>query len=507
MADDNALSKELEDQIQSLASEIYIQVEERVASILKVTQQQPISEQSVAAHPLYQTLLAKQQALAAELTSAHQQRQSEQAKHQQALSELQAKLEMSEFEINNIGEANNAKLTDSEQNLKEKEQKLNETEQALKETAASLAIQEQTIAELNHKQSQTLEKLAEVTQQLALAEQENQALATKEQNLLKSEKAKTATLAVQNQYISELNTKLNETNSALEHAQSQFGQQNESMQAALANEQAQNQKLTDDVKQLNIEIKHALAQVSQLQQNLEQAEQDKQVKAQQVSEVTEMNQSLEVQIKQLTDELTQVKDAAEQHRAEIESYQAAERTYQQRLEQANENASNAEREQQKQHHHVKALQDQVATLTEKVTIAQKQHESDDVIIHELTDKLAAGESQFTEKIDALTKQVSLLKNQLTKEEQHSAQQQLTLDKLNTQVKQALASEQRAEERLISAKQRFEQDNNTTRETIKYLRDENLALNAKHAQELTELEDKLREYRLRFEYAQQQLQQK
>ena len=46
--------------------------------------------------------------------------------------------------------------------------------------------------------------------------------------------------------------------------------------------------------------------------------------------------------------------------------------------------------------------------------------------------------------------------------------------------------------------------NKARETIKYLRDENSELNRKLDQQINELEDKLTEYRLRFEYAQKQL---
>ena len=83
---------------------------------------------------------------------------------------------------------------------------------------------------------------------------------------------------------------------------------------------------------------------------------------------------------------------------------------------------------------------------------------------------------------------------------------MSSEKLSQDLSQAKDAEQRAEQRLQSAKDKFEQDNNNTRETIKYLRDENMALNTKLEEEVSELEDKLREYRLRFEYAQKQLEQ-
>ena len=54
------------------------------------------------------------------------------------------------------------------------------------------------------------------------------------------------------------------------------------------------------------------------------------------------------------------------------------------------------------------------------------------------------------------------------------------------------------------KNKQELEYNKARETIKYLRDENSELNRKLDQQINELEDKLTEYRLRFEYAQKQL---
>ena len=59
-------------------------------------------------------------------------------------------------------------------------------------------------------------------------------------------------------------------------------------------------------------------------------------------------------------------------------------------------------------------------------------------------------------------------------------------------------------RVEANKTKQEAEFNKARDTIKYLRDENLELNTKLDQQVSELEDKIREYRLRFEYAQKQL---
>lgn len=68
----------------------------------------------------------------------------------------------------------------------------------------------------------------------------------------------------------------------------------------------------------------------------------------------------------------------------------------------------------------------------------------------------------------------------------------------------LNSAQETQKRLESNKNKQESEYNQARETIKQLRDENRELNMKLDTQVTELEDKLREYRLRFEYAQKQL---
>ncbi|WP_426359178.1 hypothetical protein ACPUVO_02725 [Pseudocolwellia sp. HL-MZ19] len=61
-----------------------------------------------------------------------------------------------------------------------------------------------------------------------------------------------------------------------------------------------------------------------------------------------------------------------------------------------------------------------------------------------------------------------------------------------------------QKRVEANKEKQESEYDKARDTIKYLRDENLDLHTKLDQQVTELEDKLREYRLRFEYAQKQL---
>ena len=68
-------------------------------------------------------------------------------------------------------------------------------------------------------------------------------------------------------------------------------------------------------------------------------------------------------------------------------------------------------------------------------------------------------------------------------------------------------------RLQVNREKQEQENDKVRETIKYLRDENSDVTSQNNQQkeqfmeqIHELENKLTEYRLKFEYAQKQLMQ-
>jgi chromosome segregation ATPase len=84
------------------------------------------------------------------------------------------------------------------------------------------------------------------------------------------------------------------------------------------------------------------------------------------------------------------------------------------------------------------------------------------------------------------------------------QDQQVIAKLETQVQKAHENISTLQDRFHAKQERQEVDYNKARETIKYLRDENLELNTKLEQEVAALEEKVTEYRLRFEYAQQHI---
>jgi beta-phosphoglucomutase-like phosphatase (HAD superfamily) len=83
--------------------------------------------------------------------------------------------------------------------------------------------------------------------------------------------------------------------------------------------------------------------------------------------------------------------------------------------------------------------------------------------------------------------------------------------LKEQVQVAQEGQENILQRFNSNRDKQEQENNKVRETIKFLRDENHELTsasssqaAEFKEQINELEHKLTEYRLKFEYAQKQL---
>jgi hypothetical protein len=86
-----------------------------------------------------------------------------------------------------------------------------------------------------------------------------------------------------------------------------------------------------------------------------------------------------------------------------------------------------------------------------------------------------------------------------------------VESLKSQVKLAQEGQENLLHRFNTNRDKQEKDNDQVRETIKFLRDENSDMITQHnekkeqlLEQIHELESKLTEYRLKFEYAQKQL---
>lgn len=116
-----------------------------------------------------------------------------------------------------------------------------------------------------------------------------------------------------------------------------------------------------------------------------------------------------------------------------------------------------------------------------------------------------------QKITQLEKKNQELAGNLITEQSDLKLYQKEVESLKSQVKLAEEGQKNVLNRFNANRAKQEKDNDQVRETIKYLRDENSEMisqyNNKKAQfleQIHELESKLTEYRLKFEYAQKQL---
>jgi len=146
------------------------------------------------------------------------------------------------------------------------------------------------------------------------------------------------------------------------------------------------------------------------------------------------------------------------------------------------------------------LEDQAKTHKELNEAAEKTKAKSSKQIEELDNKISLLEksiSELTINNEKLTEQYQEANSIINDHQKEVTQLKEKCEEANNK---ALEIQKRVE----ANKQKQENEYEKARDTIKYLRDENLDLNTKLDQQVTELEDQLREYRLRFEYAQKQL---
>jgi len=116
-----------------------------------------------------------------------------------------------------------------------------------------------------------------------------------------------------------------------------------------------------------------------------------------------------------------------------------------------------------------------------------------------------------EKITQLEKNNQEVLDNLAVEQSYVQSYQKEIETLTSQVDVAQKDQEDVLARLHANREKQEQENDKVRETIKYLRDENTEVTSQNNQQkeqfmeqIHELENKLTEYRLKFEYAQKQL---
>jgi chromosome segregation ATPase len=617
------LPSDIEENIQNLAGDIYLQIEDKITALLtSYTDNIDVSPEVITTHPLYVTLeeqLQSQQLLA---TKSEQENNSEleilkaeqKAQHSQ-LAQLQE-------ELTNAENLNSAKLTDSEQILKDK---LAENSQLVKQVA--------TLNQENEQQKQQLKTVSLAAENATTTLNE---LTSEKDALAKNDKAKAATLSVQNQQYSDLQLKFDQVSSELEYLKAEQEHKLLSTSEQLNHEQQQVNLLHEQISALQKELKNKqvsvdqqqatitkvehensdlTVKVSSLEQTIEQIEQDavsaqqqyekekqqindkwlneqeknalvlKQLSAdneqviKQIHEAERNIQALENKLSEANGELVaankqhlQVVDTVNSLELELQKSQALSAKLSTdnlhlntSLEQS-EHKHNSNNEQQakqiaeltqaldKSVNEAKNSQQTIADLSqenhtqlEKINELLSRNENEQLKFKQAIDKQDENHKQvvtghlqvLADKNKALTelqRQADTTASDLTQQLEAQVTKTETaiakFSELELSYTQALENVEKIEQdlnkkqtQLTTVKAELDQDRartaknrllhqenkgkqeveyNKARETIKYLRDENTELNRKLDQQINELEDKLTEYRLRFEYAQKQI---
>lgn len=617
------LPSDIEENIQNLAGDIYLQIEDKITALLTCYSDNiEVTSEVIEAHPIYTALEEQHQSELLLLSQNQEEKSAELKKLKAELEAQQSKLVKLQEDLSNAENLNNAKLTDSEQILKEK---LTENTQLAKQVA--------TLNKENTEQKQKLESLNLTTEN---ATQSLNEIVLQKDALAKNDKAKAATLAVQNQQYSDLKLKFEQVSSELEYLKAEQEQKLLSSNEQLTHEQQQANLLNDQIaalqaelenKQVNIDKQQAditlkahenndlKKKINSLEQTVKQNEKAAGVAQQQyeldkkeinnsllneqqknaqalklssdnneqivkkIHEVERSKQAIESKLTQVNEELSlqknqhqQVKEAVKSLETQVKKEQALstklsdenshlkttiaktesdlthikeqqtkkvteltkafdkavlekessqqlitqlEQKNTDKLEKINELTSQNKNEQLK---HKLSIEKQEENHNKMVTVHQRELARQNELYVELQRKsdtaLADLSSQLEEKVKSATLEstklaeieVSYAKSlvDIASIEKDLADKQRQLTAVQTELDED--RKKTANNRLLHQenKDKQEVEYNKARETIKYLRDENTELNRKLDQQISELEDKLTEYRLRFEYAQKEL---
>jgi hypothetical protein len=488
MVEKSKLSKDVEEQIQNLASDVYIQVEDKITNLIAAAVKAEISQttdqQCTSPSDKELTLtgdinLLKLQ-LAEKQLDSDVNKQNFQVELTQNSINYAETIECLEKEIVNLKKQETQHKGQQQSNDQKLEDKLLETEQKLNDKI-------QTIDGLKGRIMVLTEQEHSLTNQLTAAQEQAQLSDKKQNETLAAIKAQAEASAKK------------KIESLTETIQLNEKQQSETVTVIKAQAEASAKQqidvLTEKLQQ--VESESVRIQAEALQSN------DSKVKA------------LEQNISELAEQVQQEKNGKAELQHQLSEQQKSIDTEQDKNKQAEQKSQD--------------FQAQIIKLTEQAAIDKQQRLDEIKLINEGTEKVKQlhldemkvineeGEqakqlqSAAQQNIIELEKANEQLNKQLETEQNDIKLYQQEVTVLNDQVKVAQEGQENILNRFNSNRDKQEVENNKVRETIKFLRDENHQLiidnseqKAQFSDQTNELEHKLTEYRLKFEYAQKQL---
>jgi len=497
MAEKKMLSNEVEEQIQSLASDVYIQIEEKLTQLIcTVTKKESAKKIDIKEDPVYLALQHDYQTSQNELTEKNKSlsEQTHQLEQNTSLLKKQLDNERTKQASNDVtlkkrDTDSTTKIAQlSQENIKIKQQLADEKD---KQEGRKLNYQvELTQTSINF--TETIERLEHENRLLKSAlVQEQQTLSSEQQSLKTELNEKTAELS---QTIENLEQELSEQRNQLHHEQNQ----------AKANiQQSQNQIVSNEKELLN---KHQ--EIVVLNESL--------------AASTEQYQSLNERLNATVSDLAHTQA---QHQQQVNSFK-------QKSSQLNEQLQHYQINEESQHKVIADQQVQMFDFEEEIKLKRKEgqdfkqvikqlnNEQSQIKQQQLTDKKEndvqekqhqQAQKASQQKINQLEIKSQELTSSLITEKADIKLYQKEVSALKSQVTLAQEGYENILNRFNTNREKQEKDNDQVRETIKYLRDENNDMITQINQQkegfierTSELEQQLIEYRLKFEYAQKQL---
>ena len=517
MVDKSKLSKDIEEQIQSLASDVYIQVEEKITNLIATAVSAQISQTTDQQN---KALSEKEQSLQQGFSDKQQLQVKELAQLKQALAEKEADAEASKQnfqveltqntinytetierlgrELSNAKQRSNQQQDDQQTSDHKLEEKLLEIEQCLNDKT-------QAVDGLNGRIMVLTEQEQNLTQQLSQAKEQIQSVSSKQAEAINEVKQQIT--AAKEQQIAAIAAKLQQAENDVAQVKAEALQSNESKASALGQKITQ---LTEQIQQEQSATTELQQQLSALQKALDtehdknksyvQAGQDYQDKITKLTEASKQTeQAHQAQIAKLNEQNEQ------QNQAQQTQHEQQSQAHQTQTVQLNEQAATDKAQQSQEH------QAQIVQLHEQAASDKEQRLEEIKLMNVAAVEAKQLQAIATQKIIELDKANEQLSKQVATEQNDIALYQQEVVVLNEQVKVAQDGQENILQRFNKNRDKQEQENNKVRETIKFLRDENHELLSASGVQVTEYNDKisdlelrLTEYRLKFEYAQKQL---
>jgi len=448
MAEKDKLSKEVEEQIQSLASDVYIQIEEKLTQLIStVTPKKSVEKFNITQDPAYLAL-----------QNDYQTSQNELIENSKCFSEQIHQLKQHTCSLKKQLDDEQSKQVNSDATLKEKDEN----------SATKLAQLAQENIEL--KQQQLQKQIA--ANEKALLEQQHVILSLKESLAVSESQTQSLT-----ERLTAVEQQRNDSNNKLQTAEASWKTTDALQTNSLTEQKNQIKALT---KQLNTSVTDFDRIQKQYQQQITNLIQESEQKLSQLNGQLQQSQIIEEkQQKIVADQQVQLVGFDEKIKQKIKE----EQNYKQTIKQLNNEQSQ--------------IQQQLLADKKENDLQRQQQQRDQGISQQQINQLEIKNQE--------------LANSLKTEQADIALYQKEVSALKSQVTLAQEGQENILNRFNANREKQEKDNNQVRETIKYLRDENNDMITQNniqkeefIEKTSELEHKLTEYRLKFEYAQKQL---